>query len=225
MLAGLHKTITISFLPVGHTKFSPDWCFGLLKQKFRKSEVNCLDDFVSVVHKSADVNAAQLVGTQSGDVIVPTYNWSGYFSVYFRKIPHITSQHHFFFTSENPGKVVVKESINSPESTIDLLTDKQWTPTSSTLPDVIIPSGLPIERQWYLHDKIREFCPPDIQDLVCPKPLSVRPTTPLPPVTTTSSIRTNPDPDYENPLPPPAKKQRICSRCSQPGHNARTCQN
>ena len=93
MLAGLHKTITISFLPVGHTKFSPDWCFGLLKQKFRKSEVNCLDDFVSVVHKSADVNAAQLVGTQSGEVTVPTHNWSGYLTEYLRKIPHITSQH------------------------------------------------------------------------------------------------------------------------------------
>ena len=34
VLVGLHKEIILSFLPVGHTKFSPDWCFGLLKQKF-----------------------------------------------------------------------------------------------------------------------------------------------------------------------------------------------
>ncbi len=27
---GLHESITISFMLVGHTKFSPDWCFCLL---------------------------------------------------------------------------------------------------------------------------------------------------------------------------------------------------
>ena len=31
-VVGLHDKITLSFLIVGHTKFSPDWCFGLLKQ-------------------------------------------------------------------------------------------------------------------------------------------------------------------------------------------------
>ena len=30
VLVGLHKEIKVSFLPVGHTKFSPDWCFGHL---------------------------------------------------------------------------------------------------------------------------------------------------------------------------------------------------
>ena len=30
VFAGLHKSITISFLIVGHTKFAPDWAFGLL---------------------------------------------------------------------------------------------------------------------------------------------------------------------------------------------------
>ena len=49
VLVGLHRTITISFLIVGHTKFSPDWCFGLFKQKFRRTKVSCLDDIVKVV--------------------------------------------------------------------------------------------------------------------------------------------------------------------------------
>ena len=30
-ITGRHTDITLSFLVVGHTKFSPDWCFGLLK--------------------------------------------------------------------------------------------------------------------------------------------------------------------------------------------------
>ena len=29
VLTGLHREIKISFLPVGHTKFASDWCFGL----------------------------------------------------------------------------------------------------------------------------------------------------------------------------------------------------
>ena len=29
---------TLSFLPVGHTKFAPDWCFGLLKRAYRRTK-------------------------------------------------------------------------------------------------------------------------------------------------------------------------------------------
>ena len=48
VLAGLHKSITISLI-VGHTNFASDWAFGLLKQHFRKTRVDCLDDLVRVV--------------------------------------------------------------------------------------------------------------------------------------------------------------------------------
>ena len=33
VLTGLHENITLSFMVAGHTKFSPDWCFGLLKKR------------------------------------------------------------------------------------------------------------------------------------------------------------------------------------------------
>ena len=38
VMTGLHKEITLSFLLVGHTKFAPDWCFGLLKQYIKRQE-------------------------------------------------------------------------------------------------------------------------------------------------------------------------------------------
>ena len=79
-MVGLHNSITMSFMLVGHTKFSPDWCFGLLKQKYRKSYVSCLQDIVDVVNQSADVNTAQLVGSQDGEVLVPMYVRLGNFS-------------------------------------------------------------------------------------------------------------------------------------------------
>ena len=40
----LHKKITVSFTLVGHTKFAPDWCFGLSKQKLTKAKIGYLDD-------------------------------------------------------------------------------------------------------------------------------------------------------------------------------------
>ena len=33
VLTGLHENIILSFMVAGHTKFSPDWCFGLLKKR------------------------------------------------------------------------------------------------------------------------------------------------------------------------------------------------
>ena len=58
VLVGLHKEIKVSFLPVGHTKFSPEWCFGLFKQLYRKTNIGCLHDIVQVVNASATPNVA-----------------------------------------------------------------------------------------------------------------------------------------------------------------------
>ena len=73
VLAGLNRRIEISFLIVGHTKFAPDWCFGLLKQAYRRTKVGCLDDIVRLVESSAVVNNAQLIGREDGTVIVHQY--------------------------------------------------------------------------------------------------------------------------------------------------------
>ena len=86
VLTGLNCTIQISFLPAGHTKFAPDCCFGLLKQKFRRRDVDSLLDFANVVNESASVNKAQLVGETNGNVVVPTYDWTSHFAVSFKKI-------------------------------------------------------------------------------------------------------------------------------------------
>ena len=76
-----HEEITISFLPVGHTKFFSDARFGMVKRKFKRTKVGCLADIADVVTKSATINHYQLVGSQSGKVIVPTYNWVDFFQI------------------------------------------------------------------------------------------------------------------------------------------------
>ena len=81
VLCGLNRKIEISFLLVGHTKFAPDWCFGLLKQKFRKTLVGCLEDLARVVDQSAHTNHAQLVVMEDGTVLVVGWcsavDWGG----------------------------------------------------------------------------------------------------------------------------------------------------
>ena len=166
-MGGLHKTIRLSFMLVGHTKFSPDWCFVLLEKKFRMTEVNSLNDLAQVVKSSASVNEVQLVGSQSGEPLVRMYDWVGFFASHLKKVLHITRQYHFEFHSTAPGTVLVREYSDSTEKNYQLTTDS-FSPVE--LPEIITPPGLSLQRKWYLHNKIREFCHPDTRDLVCPHP-------------------------------------------------------
>ena len=53
ILCDLHKKITISFLPVGHTKFFLDMGFGLFKRRFRVSDANTVEDIAKCVTESS----------------------------------------------------------------------------------------------------------------------------------------------------------------------------
>ena len=84
-------SIKIFFLPVGRTKFAPDSCFGLFKQRFRRTSVGSLEDIAAVMNDSSVVNFAQLVGTSEGEILVQSYDWTGFFSKMFRKIDALSS--------------------------------------------------------------------------------------------------------------------------------------
>ena len=226
VFVGLHKKISISFLPVGHTKFSPDWCFGLLKQRFRRCQVNCLEDLVRVVNESAVVNKAQLVGTQYGESVVPIFDWTTFLNAYMTKIPSITKKHYFMFCHENPGTVNTKECTNGAEKDFDLLRDPSCTPSSSSeLPPRIEPRGLTNERQWYLYESIREYCSVESRDQVCPLPRSPKSSSNVSTHLPTLSQSPSPTPSSPDTFHPPAKRQRVCGSCGQYGHNRRTCKN
>ena len=171
VLTGLHEEIKISFLPVGHTKFAPDWCFGLFKRHYRLSKIGCLDDIVRCVNQSAAPNCAQLVGSQDGGTIVPMYDWGSFFDDHTIKtaLKGITKMHHFRFTNTHPGQTFVKNRSCDVERLITIRKGN-WQAAPDELPQLIRPQGLSLERRWYLFDKIREFCPEDVQDMVCPMP-------------------------------------------------------
>ena len=170
---GQHKEITASFMPVGHTKFSPDWCFGLFKRPFKQTEITCLDEIAQVAENSAQCNHAQLVGHLDGSSEVTFHDWSSFFdndTIIKTALKGISQISHFRFTAIHPGCVFVKSSCHGPERKINLVRNATWTPSAADLPEVIPPPGLPLERQWYLYSKIREFCPDSTKDLVCPRP-------------------------------------------------------
>ena len=173
VLTDLHSEINLSFLIAGHTKFSPDGGFGLIKRRFNKTEINCLMDIVEVVESSSKMNTAVLVGTEnSNECYVPTYDWSTYLGQYFTKLPALKCYHHFKFT--NDGMVGCKKTINSPEVSVNIL--KKSASVKSTLPNVIQSPGLTPKRQWYLHDSIREYVSDKFKDTVAPMPAVPKPT-------------------------------------------------
>ena len=201
---------------VGHTKFSPDWCFGLFKQRYRRTFVSCLEDVVSVVDSSADVNVAQLVGTQTGETVVPVYEWSVFLADHFRHVPHLKSCHHFKFSSANPGIVLLQELSDSESTSYQHLVDEDWYPDSTELPPVIQPAGLSHTRQTYLYQQIRAFCRPGTEDLTCPEPAE-------PCETVAQAPSSNSEDESGHCGPPRAKRLRRCGLCGATGHTRRTC--
>ena len=122
-MVGLSRSITLSFMVVGHTKVTPDSCFGLVKHRYRRTNIECLSDIVDVVNKSGHTNHARLVGTQKGQVLIPTYDWQTYLSPHFKKIQQIKKFHQFTFSAEHPGEVICKLYSDSEEIKLDMRLD------------------------------------------------------------------------------------------------------
>ena len=166
-----HKQITISFLITGHTKFSPDGGFGLIKRKYNKTVINCLADIAEVVDTSSAMNSAVLIGLENSNVShVPTFDWSGFLGPFFGKLKSLKSYHHFIFKKTG---VICKESVNAPEEPQSFLKKDATCPRD--LPPEIKSPGLTPKRQWYLHDQIREFVDDRFKDTTTPKPSVARP--------------------------------------------------
>ena len=228
VMTNQHSEITLSFMIPGHTKFSPDWCFGLLKKRYRRTKVGGLTDLCGVVNDSAVVNIAQPTGLEDGSVVVTTYNWQDYFDQFCKKVNGIKKLHHLRFSSASPGCIFVKERAGSTEVKRNILKDKNWAPKVDQLPPILPPSGLSLKRQWYLYKKIREFCPDHLKDTTCPQPDEPEQhTSPSHSPSPTPSRSPTPSPTDTTTTttvePPASKRARLCGLCWQPGHNARTC--
>ena len=169
VMNGLHHTINYDFLLPGHTKFAPDWCFGLVKQKTRRTFISSLFDIARAVEESASVIVAELAGLHNGTVRIQTYDWVTYLGQYFKKIPQIKTYHHFRFDKEYPRTVFCKQYWDSEEKAVNLLKSKHNLPRPGRLPTIVNPQGISREHAEYLLKEIREFCRDGTEDLVAPE--------------------------------------------------------
>ena len=169
VLISRHVSITMSFLLTGHTKFSVDWCFELMKRTFRRTKVDCLEDIVKVVTDSstAGVNVPCLVGQEDGTVLVPMHDWATFLSSFFKKVQGIKSHHHFYFEADTTG-VAMRDFCDTASSYHNLLKGDAPELCPVTMPLEI--KGLDMKRQWYLYHSIHEYVSTEKQDIVCPLP-------------------------------------------------------
>ena len=168
VMSGLHVSINYDFLLPGHTKFSPDWCFRLVKQKTRRTFISSLFDITRTVEDCAAVNVAELVGLDNGTVLIATYDWVAYCGQYFKKLPQIKNLYHFRLNKEHPGTVFCKQYWDSEEKAVNLLRNRNFLPQPGQLLDIVNPQGISRERADYLYKELREFCRDGTENLVAP---------------------------------------------------------
>ena len=193
--------------------------------RYRRTKVGGLSDLINVVNGSSTVNIAQAVDNTDGTIIVPTYSWTSFLGDHISKCVGIKSFHHLRFSASHKGSVFVREKSDSPKVKMKLLKDN-WSPLATELPELIRPSGLTPSRQWYLYNKIREFCPDESKNITCPEPRvpdrGANPSTTTPLSTTTTSSSAEPSTTTIT-SEPRAKRPRLCGICKETGHNARSC--
>ena len=119
-----------------------------------------------MVDTSANVNTNQLTGTPEGTVTVPTHDCQSFLHEHTSKLAGLKSFHHLHFSSRHNFARVTSDG---PEVDFNLVKD-DWTPSANVLPECFNPTGHFLTRQWYLYQKIREFCPEASRDATCPRP-------------------------------------------------------
>ncbi len=166
VLLGLNQKITLNFLPVGHTKFSVDWAFGLIKKRLRVEETHDINDVSDVIQQStkmSGVNIPIITGTELGKPLVDVFDWSTFFmKKKWKRIPGITKYFHFTIDKNYPGTVVCQASLDTAGTRIQIV---NLTPGKRiifrTWPEKIAPEGISPTRYQYLKSNIVKYCRPE----------------------------------------------------------------
>ena len=98
MECGVHLLVFMILLSIlmeaGHTKFNPDWHFGLWKVKWRHTSVETLQEMADSVTRSSKNghNIPQLV--DDDEKPVRFYDWASFLKKMLTPIPQLKSYHH-----------------------------------------------------------------------------------------------------------------------------------
>lgn len=164
----LHKEINLHFMKPYHARCLVDSLFGLARRAIRRTDCDSMEDLKHTVERSTLHNRVVLYGSQDGEW--QWRDWKKFFKPVFRAVPGIQAFHHFKFSSEKPGEVVVKKDADGPELTVRLLKRGKSVPTG--LPSRLEPAGTSSTRAKYLHRSIRPYVKDPNKDVLCPPPLT-----------------------------------------------------
>ena len=182
VLTGLHDRIELSFLVVGHTKFSPDGYFGLIRRRYRRSQVYTYDQLARLINASSHNGHNKCQRYRESDKLSPEIiyrDWSSWLFRYFKKLLGITSYQHFRIDVSTPGVIFAKDKADAEEKEYNLLRKEfpySRKKLSKRLLHTIKPKGLSAERAWYLYNHIRCHIPEEEdKNMTCPRPKGVKP--------------------------------------------------
>ena len=166
-MKGRHTNVSLSFLPVGHTKFKPDGRFGNFKTEWRKSKASGLADVIRIAAKVKDTTVV-LVGDESGSTFIDFNEWTGFFAAEkFQTVPNITKFQHFETNVNNIGTMQYRENVNASWKSTNMIPDDG---AMDGFPEILTAKGLIEKRKKYLYKKIRRYVPQNNKDVLCPSP-------------------------------------------------------
>ena len=147
------------------------------------------------------------VGTAEGRVIVQSFDLAGFLNPFFKSIKDIKKIHHFTFEEQSlrGGDLLIQATCTETPQSVRFLRDTSISLPSS-MPPVIPPKGLTADRQWYLYDRIREFCPDNCKDKACPKPSMPKP------AAAARNIPEAPQGSSSDEFSPPQKRRKTTTR-------------
>ena len=89
---GYKKTVVLSFMLPGCTKFAPDRHFRFIKKLYWRTQVVCQMSIIGG-------NIPQLISVSTGHTLVHFHDWSQFLLKYFETIPNIASFMFFNLTN------------------------------------------------------------------------------------------------------------------------------
>jgi hypothetical protein len=172
VILGIFDHIELKFLVNGHTHCSVDGGHGLIKKKWRKSDVFSIQQAKELVENCSTTQRAIIITTRD------FYDWSSLLSPYFRKLPGLSLQQEFEFNRNRLGVVRYRNSHADQWQSYTLISNEKL-----GIPEDIAslkaikarlkelkPPGIPIEKQWNLYKKVSKYVPDEFKSNLCPKP-------------------------------------------------------
>ena len=105
----------VDFMRVGHTRCFVDAGFGLLRQMYRKADVDTVAQLVTVINSSAGINNTE-------EFCWNWHSWDSFFKDHFRPVKNIIAYQRFNFSSLKPAAVDMSMSDSQPDRSLKIVT-------------------------------------------------------------------------------------------------------